>query len=285
MYIYVYTCLKYIVLYFLILYIEKRLLFLFEYVGTCAAGSSSQENRRVAARSSPPHRRVRGKENCFWCANQMVRVCRATGARPPRGYSIQPTEEWSQELTSFWVVGCPITLWGRRQMAPLPCPGVAIPRQAISLVALDSMLGSSIHWPRPVFGCKLVPLHGSRSCNLKWARCDPVTPVEPLRGENKRFVWIPIFLLMLCFFCFVHLFVYFCIHLYVFGICLYMFGMFYICFYMFVRGPRGVAKPAMSYNLGYKKTLASNNCRQWNFICVHGISWPWRMRSKRFKKT
>ena len=64
-------------------------------LGTCASGSPSQENRRVAARSSPLHRRVRGRENCSWvCQPRMVRACRTTGARPPRGYSIQSTDEW-----------------------------------------------------------------------------------------------------------------------------------------------------------------------------------------------
>ena len=66
-------------------------------------------------------------------------------------------------------------------MASLPCPRVGILGQPISPVALDSVLGSCMHWRR----CWLVPLHGIRSCNLEWARCDLVTSVDPLGGGNK----------------------------------------------------------------------------------------------------
>ena len=71
-------------------------------------------------------------------------------------------------------------------MASLPCPRVGILGQPISPVALGSVLGSAIHWRRPVFGCWLVPLHGIRSCNLEWARCDLVTSVDPLGGGDKK---------------------------------------------------------------------------------------------------
>ena len=71
-------------------------------------------------------------------------------------------------------------------MAPLPCLGVGIPGQPTGPVAWSSVLGSSIRWHRPVFGCWLVPLHGIRSCNLEWARCDLVTSVDPLGGGNKK---------------------------------------------------------------------------------------------------
>ena len=67
-------------------------------------------------------------------------------------------------------------------MASLPCPRVGILRQPISLVVLDSVLGSSMHWRR----CWLVPLHGIHSCNLEWARCDLVTSVDPLGGGCKN---------------------------------------------------------------------------------------------------
>ena len=67
-------------------------------------------------------------------------------------------------------------------MASLPCPRVGILGQPISPVALDSVLGSCMHWRR----CWLVPLHGIRSCNLEWARCDLVTSVDPLGGGDKK---------------------------------------------------------------------------------------------------
>ena len=67
---------------------------------TCATGSPSQKNRRVAARSSPLHRRVRGRENSsLVCQPRMVRACRTTGARPLRGYSIQSTDEWCRNYS------------------------------------------------------------------------------------------------------------------------------------------------------------------------------------------
>ena len=67
-------------------------------------------------------------------------------------------------------------------MASLPCLRVGILRQPISPVVLDSVLGSSMHWRC----CWLVPLHGIRSCNLEWARCDLVTSVDPLGGGDKK---------------------------------------------------------------------------------------------------
>ena len=68
-------------------------------------------------------------------------------------------------------------------MASLPCPRVGILGQPISPVALDSVFGSCMHWRR----CWLVPLHGIRSCNLEWARCDLVTSVDPLGGGCNKF--------------------------------------------------------------------------------------------------
>ena len=58
--------------------------FWLSFLGICPTGSPAQENRRVAARSSPLHRRVMGRENCSWvCQHRVVRACRTTGARPP----------------------------------------------------------------------------------------------------------------------------------------------------------------------------------------------------------
>ena len=93
------------------------------------AHAASQEYRRVAARSSPLHRRVRGRENCsLVCQPRMVRACRATGARPLRVTQSSPLTSGRRrtEVHGPWCIHClwPAVNWAWRGR---PSLGVGIP--------------------------------------------------------------------------------------------------------------------------------------------------------------